>query len=48
MVKDNQKLLDYVNIPGYNLEYANRDNKRGVGLEFISKKHLPTQNANTS
>ena len=31
MVKDNQKLLDYVDIPGYNLEYANCDNKRGGG-----------------
>ena len=26
-LKDNQKLLDYIDIPGYNLEYANRDNR---------------------
>ena len=31
-LKHNQKLLDYVYIPGYNLEYANRDNKRGGGV----------------
>ena len=28
-LKDNQKLLDYVDIRGYKLKYANRDNKRG-------------------
>ena len=26
-LKDNQKLLDYVDIPGHNLKYANRDDK---------------------
>ena len=31
-LKDNQKLLDYVEIPGYNLEYTNRDNKQGGGV----------------
>ena len=31
-LKDNQKLLDYVNIPGCKLEYANRDNKQGGGV----------------
>ena len=35
-LKDNQKLLEYVDISGYKLEYANRDNKRaaGVGVHF--------------
>ena len=36
-LKDNQKLLDYVDIPGYNLEYANHDNKRGGGVEVNVK-----------
>ena len=37
-LKDNQKLLDYVDIPGYNLEYANRDNTRGVGVGVYIKE----------
>ena len=37
-LKDNQKLLDYVDIPGYNLEYANRDNKRGGGVGVYIKE----------
>ena len=43
-LKDNQKLLDCVDIPGYNLEAINEE----VVLEFVSKKHLPTQNVKTS
>ena len=35
---DNQKLLDYVYISGYNLEYANRDNKRGGGVGVYIKE----------
>ena len=37
-LKDNQKLLDYVDIPGSNLEYANRDNKRGGGAGVYIKE----------
>ena len=37
-LKDNQKLLDYVDIPGYNLEYANRVNKRGGGVGVYIKE----------
>ena len=37
-LKGNQKLLDYVDIPGYNLEYANRDNKRGGGVRVYIKE----------
>ena len=36
-LKDNQKLLDYVNIFGYKLEYANRDNKQGDGVGVYIK-----------
>ena len=31
-------MLDYVDIPGYNLEYANRDNKRGGGAGVYIKE----------
>ena len=31
-------MLDYVNIPGYNLEYASRDNKRGGGVVVYIKE----------
>ena len=37
-LKDNQKLLDYVNIPGCKLEYANRDNKQGGGVGVYIKE----------
>ena len=37
-LKDNQKLLDYVVIPGYNLEYPNRHNKRGGGVGVYIKE----------
>ena len=37
-LKNNRKLLDYVDIPGYNLEYANRDNKRGGGVGVYIKE----------
>ena len=37
-LKDNQKLLDYVYIPDYNLEDANRDNKRGGGVGVYIKE----------
>ena len=37
-LKNNQKLLDYVDIPGYNLEYANRDNTRGGGVGVYIKE----------
>ena len=37
-LKDNQKLLDYVDIPGYNLEYTNRDSKRGGGVGVYIKE----------
>ena len=47
-LKDNQKLLDYVDIPGYNFEYANRDDKRGGGVGVLLKKHSSTQNVETS
>ena len=36
-LRDNQKLLDYVNIFGYKLEYANRDNKQGDGVGVYIK-----------
>ena len=36
-LKDNQNLLDYVDIPGYNLEYTNHDNKGGGGVEVNVK-----------
>ena len=36
--KDNQKLLDYVGIPGYKLEYANCDYKRGGGVAVYIKE----------
>ena len=47
-LKDNQKLSDYVDIPGYNLEYANRDNKRGGGVGVYTKETCTTQNVKTS
>ena len=37
-LKDNQKLQDYVVIPGCKLEYANRDNKRGGGFGVSIKE----------
>ena len=37
-LKDNQKLLDYVDIPGHNLEYANRDNKQGGAIGAYIKE----------
>ena len=39
-LKDNQKLLDYIDIPGYNLEYANSDNKRGGGVKVYIKERF--------
>ena len=36
--KDNQKLLDYVGIPGYKLEYTNCDYKRGGGVAVYIKE----------
>ena len=40
-LKDNQKLLDYVDIPGYILEYANHDNKRGGSVAVYIKETFP-------
>ena len=37
-LKDNQKLLDYVVIPSYKLEYASCDNKRGGGVGVSIKE----------
>ena len=37
-LKDNQKLLDYIDIPVYILEYAHRDNKRGGGVGVYIKE----------
>ena len=37
-LKDNQKLLDHVDIPGYILEYANHGNKRGGGVGVYVKE----------
>ena len=37
-LRDNQKLLDYVDFPGYKLEYSNHDNKRGGGVGVYIKE----------
>ena len=37
-LEDDQKLLDYVFIPSYKLEYANCDNKRGGGAGVSIKE----------
>lgn len=39
-LKDNLYLLEHVNIPGYNFEYKNRDNRRGGGVGFYLKEGI--------
>ena len=39
-LKDNKYLLDYVNIPGCNFEYRNRDNRRGGGVGFYLQEDV--------
>lgn len=36
-LRPNKMLLDYVQIPGYELPYNNRDNMRGGGVGFYIK-----------
>ena len=42
-LKDNNFLLDYVTIPGYNSEYRNREQKRGGGVGFYLKENIKYQ-----
>ena len=37
-LKDNQKLLDYIGIPSYKLQYTWHDNKRGGGVGVCIKE----------
>lgn len=39
-LKNNQVLIDYVNIPGYQFEYKNRTDKRGGGVGMYIKDEL--------
>ena len=39
-LKDNKHQYEYVQIPGYNTVFRNRENKKGEGVGFCVKVHL--------
>ena len=39
-LKDNKHQYEYVQIPGYNTVFRNRENKKGGGVGFYVKDHL--------
>ena len=39
-LKDNKHQYEYVQIPGYNTVFRNRENKKGGGVGFYLKDHL--------
>ena len=39
-LKDDNKMIDYVQIPGYQLEYRNRENRRGGGVGVYIKESI--------
>ena len=39
-LKDNNNQYEYVQIPGYNTVFPNRENKKGGGVGFYVKDHL--------
>ena len=39
-LKDDNKMIDYVQIPGYQLEYRNRENRRGDGVGVHIKESI--------
>lgn len=42
-LKDDKNVLNYVNIPGYNVEFRNRDKKRGGGVGMYIKDTIKYQ-----
>lgn len=39
-LKDNHLLIEHVQMPGYNLDYRNRNGKRGGGIGVYIKDHI--------
>ena len=39
-LKNNHHLIEHVQIPGYQLDYRNRDNTRGGGVGVYTKEHI--------
>ena len=39
-LKDNDQLIEHVQIPGYKLDYRNRNGKRGGGVGVYNKDHI--------
>ena len=39
-LKDNHYLIEHVQMPGYELDYRNRNDKRGGGVEVYVKDHI--------
>ena len=39
-LKDNKHQYEYVQIPGYNTVFRDRENKKGAGVGFYVKNHL--------
>ena len=45
-LRDDRNLLQYINVPGYQFEYRNRNSKRGGGVGVYLKNHMKYKTRN--